>query len=62
MFKATVETLEKDIYVLTMKTSERCQSRSSGVIFNNWTYFIPFSAVSVVDFKPVFVCWNNKLL
>ena len=62
MFKATIETLEKDIYVLTMKTSERCQSCSSGVIFNNWTYFTPFSAVSVVDFEPVFVCWNNKLL
>ena len=62
MFKATIETLEKDIYVLTMKTSERCQSCSSGVIFNNWTYFTPFSAISVVAFEPAFVCWNNKLL
>ena len=27
-----------------------------------WTYFTPFSSVSVINFKHVFVCWKNAVI
>ena len=48
---------------LTMRTTEKRQSRRSGVfiILMSWTYSTPFSNVSIVEFEQVNIWWEDPI-
>ena len=48
---------------LTMSTTEKRQSRRSGVfiILVSWTYSTPISNVSIVEFEQVNIWWEDPI-
>ena len=59
--KSTTETLVKGVKHVNNKDTRMTTMRFCWLYFRHWTYFLPFSSVSMIDFEAVNVCWVSTL-